>query len=81
VAIVGWAKLSNLIILVPRVFLFFYETIVMNIYLPPALVINHEVSDEGNTESKNKNISSYDFTDNIAFPSKDQTAKLSKFNA
>ena len=77
VAIVGWAKLSNLIILVPRIFLFCYETIVMNTYLPPALVINVEVSDEGNNGAKN--ISSFDFTDNIT--SKDQSVKLSKFNA
>jgi len=51
----------------------------MNTYLPPALVINVEVSDEGNNGAKN--ISSFDFTDNIAFPSKDQSVKLSKFNA
>ena len=46
-AYVAWIKPSNLIILVPRLFLFIYVTFVMNSLLPRALEINVDGDSNG----------------------------------
>jgi hypothetical protein len=75
VASVCWSKPTTLLILIPRIFLFFFETYFMYIYLAPALEIKlQEESNEGIIGTQN--ILSSDI-----LGSKDQTANLMLFDA
>jgi hypothetical protein len=75
VASVCWSKPTTLLILIPRIFLFFFEIYFMYIYLAQALEIKlQEESNEGIIGTQN--ILSSDI-----LGSKDQTANLMLFDA